>query len=205
MLKNCARPSGFRLRDALLAAPAFCEDASWRVVDIGGHPVIRGDHYLYFAASVFWRAAVASWNVNGRQIPSLRLGDEYQEQFRLYLLGGARFPACARMFVHAWTDTVDATSIAPTSSRVDGVYRHKFCIPGVGFTLFVGKSTPTRQNVAALNSFEGQFMWTSSSRGEPLRQVLAKLVRGAKELPNHGLQPTATRAIMRPPRLKPGR
>lgn len=182
VLKNCARPSGFRLLDALTAAPALCEGSSWRVVDISGQSAVAGDHYLYFAASVFWRAAVASWNVNGRRIPSLSLGAGYQEQFRKYLLDGAPFPALARMFVHAWTDAVDSTSIAPTSSRVGGVYRHKFCIPGVGFTLFVGRSVPSRQNAGALNSTEGQFMWTSSSRSEPLLKGFAKQIRSARAL-----------------------
>src|SRR6185437_10345842 len=41
------------------------------------------------------------------------LGDAYQEEFRLYLLGSAAFPRNGRLLVHIWSDqAIDFTTIA---------------------------------------------------------------------------------------------
>jgi len=161
VLGQCARPSGdFKVRELLEKAIPFCEDPQFRVFDVAGLLGLRTDEYLCFAASVFWRASARAWSPAGTSRERFPLGDAYQEQFRLYLLGRAGSPGNGRLLVHIWSDkATDFTTIAPCTSRVDGERRHKFCIPGITFILFLGGQVPRRHDGGALNSTQGKFMW----------------------------------------------
>ena len=89
----------------------------------------------------------------------ISLGDQYQEQFRLYLLGKAPFPQNARIVVHVSTEQSDLLTIVyPCSTRVDGVHRHKFYIPGVLFILFLGRDVQKPFDDKALNGSQRQLM-----------------------------------------------
>ena len=92
----------------------------------------------------------------------ISFGSKYQEEFRLYLLGEAAFPENGRIFVHVWNDDpIDFTTTTPTSFRVEGVRRHKFCIPGITFILFLGGDVPKNHDQAALNSTKGNYVVVS--------------------------------------------
>src|SRR5262249_26994973 len=94
-------------------------------------------------------------------------GSSYDEQFRLYLLGKVGFPRNGRLFVHVWSESIrddsqiGFTTLAPCTARIDGERRHKFCIPGVTFILFLGGLVPQRHDSGALNSVLGNFLWLS--------------------------------------------
>ena len=116
----------------------------------------RVDEYLYFAASIFWRASARAWSEDTSR-ERFALGSTYDEQFRLYLLGEADFPRNGRLFVHVWSDDpigpdapIGFTTLAPCTGRIDGEGRHKFCIPGVTFILFLGGLAPARHDARAL-------------------------------------------------------
>ena len=80
-------------------------------------------------------------------------------------MGRADFPRNGRLVVHVWSDTIsdDApvgfTTIVPRTGKVDGERRHKFCIPGITFILFLGGLAPARHDEGVLNSARGRFMW----------------------------------------------
>jgi hypothetical protein len=54
---------------------------------------------VYFAASVFWRASIHSWKLQGQRLEEIELGKTYTEQFRGYLLGIAGFPTDAAILI----------------------------------------------------------------------------------------------------------
>jgi hypothetical protein len=106
ILRQCLHRDGqFKLRDQLqAAAPLHTERRStvYDAVPLLGRAI---DSYLYFAASVFWRsAACRRWRGGEESVASISLGATYQEQFRLYLLDQAPFPANARMSLHVATE-----------------------------------------------------------------------------------------------------
>ena len=94
-------------------------------------------------------------------VGQISLGGQYQEQFRLYLLGKAAFPQNARLVVHTSSEAQSdlMTTIFPCTTRVDGVRRHKFYIPGLLFILFLGKDVPQRFDDGALNGSQHRLMW----------------------------------------------
>ena len=181
VLSQCARPDGrFPLREALERTTPTIEDEELGAYDAQG--VLGGavDDHLYFAASVFWRAAAHSWAFGSHRIEKLEIGNKYTEEFRLYLCGQASFPANARLFVHVSSESsVEMTSIFPCSFRLEGARRHKFYIPGMLFILFLGGDVPTKHDALALNSIAGGFIWLCPWRSDSLFRGFVKQVAQA--------------------------
>jgi hypothetical protein len=87
----------------------------------------------------------------------------------MYLLGEAKLPENARFFVHVWAEEqIDFTTVSPCTFRVHGVRRHRFCIPGITFILFLGKEVPKLHDGRALNSSQGHFMWLANWKDDSL-------------------------------------
>ncbi|TMC83127.1 MAG: hypothetical protein E6J06_09325 [Chloroflexi bacterium] len=80
-------------------------------------------------------------------------------------MGRADFPRNGRLVVHVWSDTIsdDApvgfTTIAPRTGKVDGERRHKFCIPGITFILFLGGLAPHAMTKARSTARGGGSCW----------------------------------------------
>ena len=111
-------------------------------------------------------------------VGQISLGDQYQEQFRLYLLGNATFPQNARIVVHVSTEaqTDLLTIVSPCTTRVDGVRRYKFYIPGVLFILFLGQDVQKQFDAQALNGSQRQLMWLCPWQNDSLFAGLMDLV-----------------------------
>jgi hypothetical protein len=186
VLGQCARPNGeFKLRELLEEVVPVAQVSEFRLYEVGELLGPHADEYLYFAASVFWRASARAWTEDGPR-ERFSLGSVYDEQFRLYLLGEADFPRNARLLVHVWSDTISPdsgigfTTIAPCSSRVDGERRHKFCVPAITFILFLGGLVPERHDAGALNSAQGKFMWLTQFANDSLFRGFANSVRQSR-------------------------
>jgi len=183
VLGQCARPSGeFKLREHLEQQTPIAQEQKVRLYDVGTLLGPHADEYLYFAASVFWRASARAWAEVGPR-PRFSLGSVYDEQFRLYLLGKADFPRNGRLYVHIWSGPIrdnspfGFTTLAPCTARIDGERRHKFCIPGLTFILFLGGLVPQRHDGGALNSTHGKFMWLCPFADDSLFQGFVNVVR----------------------------
>ena len=179
VLAQCARPGGrFKLRELLEAASPLESDGQVRVYDV--QPLL-GDamigKYLYFSASVFWRASAHVWYSETGESGRFRLGTEYQEQFRQYLLGQADFPGAARIWVHVSSEILKEPLIVfPTTTAVDETQRHKFYVPGIIFILFFGDKAGDQFDARALNGSRRRVMWVCPWQNDSLfRGVLSRI------------------------------
>lgn len=170
VLAQCARPSGqFKLRELLHAASPLFDTSKFKVYDVQPLLGSKVDQYLYFAASVFWRASAHRWKMGNERVDQISLGSQYQEQFRLYLLGKAAFPQNARIAVHVSSEAQPdlMTTVFPCTTRVDGVRCHMFYIPGLLFILFLGQEAPRQFDNKALNGSRHRLMrlcpWQNAS------------------------------------------
>lgn len=182
VLAQCARPDGsFAVRQLLRSSTPLVGDAKWSVYGVRDTIGPQVEQYIYFAASVFWRASAKAWTFGtGAPRPCINLGDAYEEEFRRYLLSEAAFPQRARLFVHVWNDEqIHFTSVVPASYRIKGTHRHKFCIPGILFILFVGGFATERHNAGALNSSDGPFMWLCPWENDSLFDSFGQMVSRA--------------------------
>jgi len=188
VLSQCARPNGqFLLREALEIATSVIQDGELRVYDASAVLGSAREQYLYFAASVFWRASVRSWSFGGQRLQALNFGAACQEEFRQYLYGGdSGFPSKARLFVHVSSDPrIDMTSVFPCAFRMESAWRYKFYIPGILFILFLGADVPEKYDALALNGEAGSFIWLCPWENDSLFRGFDKRMRQAVR--SHGL------------------
>jgi len=181
---QCANRDGsFNLRELLQSASPLLEDKTNQIAIYDVHRLLgtKVDQYLYFSTSVFWRASAHRWKIGGERIGQISLGEQYQEQFRLYLLGQAAFPENARIYVHVSSEThipLTVTTV-PTTFRMGRAHRHKFCIPGVLFILFLGSEVSKTFDDLALNGSKQQIMWICQWQKDSLLRGILKRMQSA--------------------------
>jgi hypothetical protein len=106
-------------------------------------PDVNVDQLVYFGTSIFWRASLGGWRVNGKLVEMMRLGSLYEEQFRQYLNGEAKFPANAVLWVAVIRSEHPPPVISfPTGERVGSYHRHTFDVLGLSYMLYVGRGLP---------------------------------------------------------------
>jgi hypothetical protein len=138
------------------------------------------NNYVYFAVSIFWRAAAHDWKWNNQTVRRISLGARYQEQCRQFLLDKAELPDSAQLFLYISSETeIGLTTVFPCTTRVQGVHRHKFYIPGLLFTLFLGKRIPETFKQHSLNSRGQQSIWLAPFQNDSLYRGMLKLIKAA--------------------------
>ncbi len=181
VLDQCFRPNDrFKLRELLKAAVPLESDVRYDVYDV--QPLLGNevDQYLYFAASVFWRASAHHWRMGAERVAKISLGAKHQEQFRLYLLGKEPFPDGARLFVHVSSETEPhRATVFPCVTRTNGVHRHKFYIPGLLFILFLSGHAIGKFDSGALNSRQRKLMWLCPWEEDSLFRGALRLVKAS--------------------------
>lgn len=142
VMEHCHRsPEEFKLRTVLKETkPVYVWD------DCAFYMSLQNDKIntaalVYFAASVFWRAAVHPWRSDA--IIHIELGP-YAEAFRKYLIGKDEFPQNAVLWAGVSGAHQPATSVnfPHARKRTDDFHSYNFHIPGIYFDLFVGNSIP---------------------------------------------------------------
>ncbi len=93
---------------------------------------------MYFAASIFWRAS--AWPSNIGKYKGA-LGSKYEEQFREFLIGEKDFPENAYLAVYIDRETRKIPIMTfPSVTKKSGYHHHIFYIPGVKFSLILGRN-----------------------------------------------------------------
>lgn len=115
-----------------------------RVYYAANIPDVNVHAITYFAASMFWRAAIHPWRTDGGY--PLKLG-LWEERFRRYLVGEADFPAdTALLVIVRDRRETDGFAYNPMGGRLPmssgTVHAHKFSMPGFAFKLTVSKNVP---------------------------------------------------------------
>lgn len=133
----------------------------------------------YFGISVFWRAAVAPWEHTGQDGPLLSLGS-YEHSIRAFLLGTGPFPTVAALWVAVMrTATPPPVMTFPRGGSRGMYHQHNFDIPGLSFTLFVGRQLPQHAHeLCAIHSPSG-FVFFSPVQ-DLIDEHCAKLFHSAK-------------------------
>ena len=139
MLRHCCRGQGrFLLRERLLKRKPFFVDGDVAMYSASNEDVQR---LTYFAMSVFWRGAAYLWPIGRDSSQLLHLGP-FEEQIRRYLLNDSPLPTRTALIV-----CVSSRSDPPLVTGYPMSYTdrkvapfHRFYIPGLMFTLYLGKS-----------------------------------------------------------------
>lgn len=162
--KNILQPSGdFPLQAALRNAEPKHLPKNGRAY-AGDTPGVDIERLTYFAASMFWRAAVYHWKrihdwFNEDQ---LDLGP-YEEELRLYLLGQKPFPEKGALVIYVADETPYAGATCPNGGRTfAGYHQFSFHAPGVLFFLLLGQLIPPNiKHICSVRSEERLLLLTS--------------------------------------------
>jgi hypothetical protein len=178
VLPQSYQPDGqFKLRELLQAVHPLESRPQGTVYDV--QPLLGKmiESYLYFAASIFWRASGHRWRLGREWLDRVVLGP-YQEPFRQYLLNEAPFPQHARIYVFIAQEAQPTRAVVlPCTSRIDNAHRHEFYIPGIHFALVLGQPAPRYYDDAALNGSRGHLMCLCPWENSALFRGMAALIK----------------------------
>jgi hypothetical protein len=129
------------LHARLVASKALAENDSVQIYVADDVATLTIEKLVYFAASVFWRAAVRDWSKTGDRI---NLGP-YEESLRRFLLDEQPFPTRMAMGVLVSASLDEDTNRLMTLPWLAGTspcHRFRLELPGLLFALFVGGQIP---------------------------------------------------------------
>jgi hypothetical protein len=149
VMANCYRDEQtFRIREILQSAVPLSDNKEIRIYSGASITELRMDDLVYFAISVFWRAAVHTWRVDGRGY-GISLGP-YEEPLRRFLRGETAFPDKFVLAVRVSSrPELLKTAHAPNTGNGRGFHFHRFVIPGLVFVLLSGGRIPTEHYTAS--------------------------------------------------------
>ena len=140
-------------------------------------PEINVSALTYFGMSMFWRMAVYPWKSDNT--PAIKLGT-YEEPLRKFLLDEGAFPENAVLWVAVRKKSeISQLTIQPFTDKRGLVHLHKFPMPGLAFTLVIGKDLPETITNACIVHGPGNPIVTTSVIEEHLLRDAAKLLERA--------------------------
>ncbi len=159
VLPRCARKDGgFKLRDDILKGTLIEQSPRYKGYEIGSTLRQGITKLLHFGSGVFWKSSVGKWKDRGRMVKSIDLGP-YEEEFRRYLHGQAPFPLQSRMMLQVSdSPNPDLVITFPHRTKLRGMFRYKFQIPGLQFVLFVGGKIPHEKFTLASSTCQSVFL-----------------------------------------------
>lgn len=140
VLANCYRGrNSFRLFKSLEEGGLIYDDADFKAYAAAKVAAVDTEAMVYFAASVFWRAAVHSWRLRPRTEPvRIDLGP-YEDPLRRYLMEETVLPDGIVVHTRIWSsENMNLAAMFPQGDRQDDGYVYRFIIPGLVFTMLVG-------------------------------------------------------------------
>jgi hypothetical protein len=154
VMKNCYRGRGiFRLRSIVERLNPIEPNSEFVLYSAADVPGIDIDQITYFCSSVFWRASIQDWNIEGQKYQSISLGNQYGEEIRRYLLGLNPFPENAVVNIVLSKLNFPALFFNfPDSIRTDDGWCHRLHIPGISFILTIGKHSIESRNLCFQHS-----------------------------------------------------
>jgi hypothetical protein len=173
-LRKAADKDGFPLLEELLINASGGEK-DFRKSTITDSPGIKRDQLVYFALSVFWRAAIHRWpdrSRKGRTV-KIELGDDNTETLRRILLGGISVPSTVNVLLFVLTDRLSQATVNLPSqtSRINFRWGYGFVATGYMFNLFVGKSPDPRASRTCLIHSPEQFIWIRDGEVKTLETI----------------------------------
>jgi hypothetical protein len=177
VLANCLKKDGsFPLAEILASrTPDVSSDTNpTRVYWAVNIPQVNSQALAYFAASMFWRGSIHPWSQG--TVP-VKLGP-FGEPFRKYLMGQDDFPNhCALLVAVREGKAIDRLTHIPVGERREFCHIYKFPMPGLAFSLAVGKNIPAHFRRSCFVHMPDNPIMVSPIIEEWLRQDASKMLQ----------------------------
>jgi len=187
MISQCFRSAEgrFPLRERLQGVDPFLSgkgSLGFNTANIRG---IEHGKIIYYAMSVYWRAAIHWWRIGRQTITPINLG-QYEEKIRRFLRKEEQLDS--NVYLSVWLsgrEIPNVISSVPTSHCVEGAgIMHRMNIPGIAFVLTIGRKVNDGVKQTCLIHVPGRPMFVSFHVDDELISNLISTVktsRGAKE------------------------
>jgi len=138
-IPKLARQDGsFPFFDMLEKVSPLVNDKGRVAFGASNNPEINIEKLTHFALGVFWKASVHSWSGTERE-PLIDLGP-YGDKVRRFLRGEERYPDHISLLVMVPPRDKHLVAVArPFRGSAKGCHNFLFYIPGIEFSLYVGK------------------------------------------------------------------
>ena len=167
------------IRSALAAATPVAKLTHAAMIDARAVPAIDLQKLIHFGTSVLWRAGACPWRMIDHT-DQISLGP-YQEALRRFLLGQQAFPEQAVLVISVSSNpTSQLGAVFPYSGRANGVWQHRFSLPGMAFWLHLGRF---RDGIPALCSVHSGIVLLASDLDASFEREMGSLIRTAKPSP----------------------
>jgi hypothetical protein len=131
----------FPLKDRVLSRPPVTGDPpdGMMIYSTNGLSV---DHasLTHFAVGIIWKM-LQYGRIKGEG--NVRLGAKYEEILRRFLLGQAEFPQEAFLLLTFTTGSLTDAALPPYTFKSGLAFQHRLVVPGLAFTLMIGRDVPT--------------------------------------------------------------
>jgi hypothetical protein len=145
-LANCFRKKRFNLLSLIEKSTPEVTYPRMKIYLGSRIPELNVSALAYFPLSMFWRASVHRWKVNGNDNRGIELGP-YEESLRKFLMGEMPFPENCVLWVSLPENLtpIASLSLAPYGGSRGTFHTYKLLVLGVGFHLLIGKGIPQQQ------------------------------------------------------------
>jgi hypothetical protein len=158
LMKNGPQRDGrFPLRDALMRSPERTVIEAGAIYKEPLDVAFDLEHFIYFAASVFWRASVHHWNGAEHLMSRAPLPQAIAEQLRRFLLHLDGFPPNTSLLLSVSAamrprpHCIFPQPMARASEDVPKIGAYGFAIPGLQFRFMYDKVPDHMKAVSVVN------------------------------------------------------
>ncbi len=179
VIANCYQADGkFPLYDNVITQPPVAVSPIVTLYGSCAVPGIEPEQLGFFAASIFWRAGATDWR--NKRSPRIELGP-YEDLLRRYLLGLTPFPKDAALRVILPTPALARlVATLPMPDRLDGIRSYTFLIPGIAFTMILGKHMPSSMREVAFIPSPNRIICISDQIHQKWLEGVAAVIRAAE-------------------------
>lgn len=135
--------SQMRRQDRKFELKAYVQNVCNPIVRVGDTTLMNGpariDQIAYFALSVFWRAAVASWKLSKTEAIGIDLGS-YEQALAAYLKDEKALPPSIALGIRVVLNPISEQLVKLPSlqQRLGAIRCYDFQIPGIHFCMWIG-------------------------------------------------------------------
>jgi hypothetical protein len=173
----CTIDGKFPFYDILTTIPADLDDSDLKVYAGSKNPEIEVKKLMHFAMGIFWKASVHRWR--GEGIGTLIELGPYGEVVRTFVRGEGMFPAHMALLVQVIPPSQCLiASMTPYEGDRLGWRAFFFHVPGLHFTLSVGKAVPKEQLYSSISQ-EGHPIILYNGAADQIRRNMKHIFRKA--------------------------
>lgn len=184
-IPNLATMESFPIGEALQKAKPLMTIGRLAVFEGKSIHEIDMESLSFFGLSMFWKCSAHPWRdaTNGRI--DIELGP-YREQLRQFLHGDAPFPRNIALLVAVPTHEIMIGAYTPRRGHERSFHNFVCYVPGIEFTLCVGKTIPPEVRVCCSYTSQHKFIYLSAAAAENTKDSFNLLRQSAR--PSRGVK-----------------